>query len=76
MYSVKKSFIELAETHKVNFNLFSIFVGPPTSAKSPAIKYAVTEAMKDIPDLNIFSYAIDTIGINKKTCQAESGIYC
>ncbi|XP_066925005.1 uncharacterized protein [Clytia hemisphaerica] len=55
MCSVKKSCIELSETHRINFNLFSIFVGPPTSAKSPAFKYAVNDALKNITDLNLFT---------------------
>ena len=72
MCSVKKCFIELADTHKVNFNLFSIFVGPPTSAKSPAFKYAVTDPMKDIPDLNIFTQSTPS-ALTKKLARLHRG---
>ena len=53
--SFKKVKISLRGDHSLGMNLFSIFVGPPSTSKSPAFKDAVTVPLQNFPELNILT---------------------
>ena len=68
--SSKKTKMQLRGEHKLGLNIFSIFVGPPQTAKSPAFKDAVTDPLNSHPELNVISKTTSS-GLTKTISKFE-----
>ena len=68
--SLKKVKISLREGHVLGMNFFAVFVGPPSTSKSPAFKDAVTNPLNN-KNLNIISNTTSS-GLTKMMSKTKS----